>query len=262
MTNPFAPHLDAVIEAALDAGRAVMAIYAAAETDGSVADRKQDGSPVTAADHAAEAILLATLTRVAPDIPALSEEQVAAGRIPDVSAGTYWCVDPLDGTKEFVNRTGEFTLCVGGVFAGYPVFGVLHAPALGLTFAAAGPGTAVRIDADGTRTPIAARVAPSPLVALTSRSHRDGQELDEYIAQHGPAEKQAMGSAAKFGLIAAAQADLYVRFGPTSEWDTAAGQAVLEAAGGSVLTLDGQRLSYGKPRFLNPGFIARGRAAA
>jgi 3'(2'), 5'-bisphosphate nucleotidase len=259
MSDPFAPLLDDIVALARTAGAAIMDHYRAHCETPVTPDRKADGTPVTIADHASEAVLLAGLRRLAPGIPILSEEQAAKGVKTDVSGGTYWCVDPLDGTKEYVNRTDEFTICVAGMKDYRPVFGVLHAPALGLTFGASSTHGARRFAADGSSTPIGARARAKDLVALVSRSHGGGGKEDRYLEEQGVAEKRAMGSAVKFGLIAAGEADLYIRFGPTCEWDTAAGQAVLESAGGRVLDLDGKVLGYGKPDFLNAGFVARGK---
>jgi 3'(2'), 5'-bisphosphate nucleotidase len=259
LSDPFLSHLDAVITLAQRAGAEIARLYRI-HCDTPVApDRKADGSPVTAADHASEAVLMAGLRNLAPSVPILSEEQVAKGVATDVSGGTYWCVDPLDGTKEYLNRTDEFTVCVAGMVGFRPVFGVLHAPVLGLSFAGAG-GKAWRVAPDGARSPMAARPRPQDGgLALISRSHRAGDEEERFLEQAGIRDKRGMGSAIKFGLIAAGEADLYVRCGPTSEWDTAAGQAVLEAAGGCVVTLEGEPLGYGKPKFLNGSFIAKGR---
>ena len=260
MSDPFAPLLAEIVALARRAGAEIMTHYRAHCATPVTPDRKADGTPVTIADHASEAVLLAGLRRLAPDLPILSEEQAAKGVKTDVSGGTYWCVDPLDGTKEYLGRTDEFTICVAGMVAYRPVFGVLHAPALDLTFGASSRAGALRFDASGSSRAIAARARPAKgLVALVSRSHGGGGKEEQFLAQAGVVEKRAMGSAVKFGLIAAGEADLYVRYGPTSEWDTAAGQAVLEAAGGRVLDLDGKMLSYAKPDFLNAGFVAEGR---
>lgn len=253
--NPFATHLDSVIAIARRAGEAILYHYA--KEDGA-SQTKRDGSPVTEADRASEAVILFALNALTPEIPVLSEEEVASGKIPDLSGGVYWCVDPLDGTKEFINRSGEFTVSIGGVMNGYPVFGVLHAPLLRLTFGSDQTG-AWRFDEAGGRHNISARRLPDTgRTALISRSHRDREDLDALLIERGMTEHKIMGSAIKFGLIAAGEADLYARFGPTHEWDTAAGQAILEAAGGHVTNLDGRRLPCTIPGFRNPGFIATG----
>ncbi len=231
------------VSAAEAAGRAIMGFY---DRGGAPAETKADGSPVTAADHAAEAVILQAL---APSgIPVVSEESV-----PGAVGDRFWCVDPLDGTKEFLARTGDFTVCIALVERGYPLLGVLHTPVLGLTFTGAGPRSATRQGK-----PIQVRPRSERPFALVSRSHRDGPALDHALAARHVAGTRTVGSALKFGLIAAGEADLYVRLGPTSEWDTAAGQAVLEAAGGRVNDLFGRRVRYGKPGFLNAGFVAEG----
>jgi 3'(2'), 5'-bisphosphate nucleotidase len=249
-----ASDLDPIIAIAHAAGDAILQHYRAPITS----QRKADGSPVTAADHAAEAVIVAGLQKLDAGVPIVSEELAAAGQTPEVADRPFWCVDPLDGTKEYIARTDEFVVCIARIVRGTPVLGVLHAPALGLTFAGTA-GAAVKIDAAGGRAAITVRAVPaSGAVALDSRSHRDGSELDAWLAQHNVRERRTCGSALKFGLVAEGAADLYARFGPTSEWDTAAGHAVLEAAGGRVTQLDGAPLRYAKPRFLNSGFIARG----
>ena len=256
MAEAFTALLPAVVDIAERAGRAILAVYG---RDFSAA-QKADGTPVTDADHDAEAIILPALAELTPNIPVVSEECAAAGRTPAFTGDTFWLVDPLDGTREFVKRNDEFCVCIGLIEATAPVLGVLHGPALGVTYAAAGPGTARRRRGKRAAEPIAARAAPcAGLAALISRSHRRGAPVEEFLARFAVAERHAMGSALKFGLIAAGEADIYPRLGPTCEWDTAAGHAVLQAAGGTVETIDGGPFTYGKPGFLNPGFVARGR---
>ena len=257
--HPLPPNrlLDLARRAAKRAGVAILEVYA---EDFAVAV-KGDQSPVTRADHIAEALILEVLGAGAPEIPVIAEERVEALGVPDHIPARFWLVDPLDGTKEFIRRNGEFTVNIGLVEGGRPVLGVVHVPALGLTFAAAGPGTATRQEGDGPLEPIAAR--PTPATAPTvvhSRSHADEAELQAYLAAFPGAHRRVSGSAVKFCLLAEGEADLYPRFGPTMEWDTAAGQAVLEAAGGSVTLPDGSPFRYGKPGFRNPGFVARGRS--
>jgi 3'(2'), 5'-bisphosphate nucleotidase len=219
---------------------------------------KADRSPVTAADEAAEAVILEGLRRLTPQIPVVAEEEVAAGRVPAVDDGPFWLVDPLDGTREFLSRNGEFTVNIALIEARLPVLGVVTAPALARAWwGAAGLGAFTR-EAEGEARPITVR--PRPLrgvVALASRSHGDA-ETDAFLASEGVAERINAGSSLKFCLLAEGVADLYPRFGPTMEWDTAAGHAVLAAAGGSVSTRDGAPLLYQKPGFRNPAFIARG----
>jgi 3'(2'), 5'-bisphosphate nucleotidase len=191
----------------------------------------------------------------------VAEEAVARGGTPPVPAGRFWLVDPLDGTKEFLAHNGEFTVNIALIEGGRPALGVVHAPALGLTYWADGSGRAFFEQPGEAPRAIAARAAPSDgLVVASSRSHANKAALDDYLARHTVARRIIAGSSIKFCLIARGAADLYPRFGTTMEWDTAAGHAVLAAAGGRVETTDGEQLGYGKPDFRNPHFIARGRA--
>jgi len=184
---------------------------------------------------------------------------MAAGKHHDLRPDApFWCVDPLDGTRDFADGFADFVVCVGLISAGYPVLGVLFAPASGLAWTGAN-GQAHRVE-DGRSTEIFARSCPpTGPVALVSRSNRDGEKLEQYLEKTGATERRTIGSALKFARLAEGAGDLYARFGPTHEWDTAAGQAVLEAAGGTVLNDQGDRLIYGKPRFANGPFFARGR---
>jgi len=219
--------------------------------------KKADASPVTAADEAAEAVILEGLAELAPSVPVVAEERVAAGKVPALDEQPFWLVDPLDGTKEFLSRNGEFTVNIGLVEDGLPTLGVVQAPALGkVWWGAVGHGAWAR--SDGTERAIAARPRPSSgPVAVASRSHAD-PETEAWLDEVGAAERISAGSSLKFCLIAEGRADLYPRFGPTMEWDTAAGHAVLRAAGGRVTTRDGAPFLYRKPGFRNPGFIAYG----
>lgn len=248
--------LEIARRAAIAAGEAIMRVYA---QDFDVR-QKLDKTPVTEADLAAERVIVAMLEGAFPDIPIVSEEQVEAEGLPPAAA-RFWVVDPLDGTREFVAKNGEFAVCVGLVEEGRPVLGVLHGPAVGLTYAASGPGTATRQRDGGTVEPIRARVAPAQgFVVVTSRSHENSRRVAEFLEGYPVLKRRQCGSALKFGLLAAGEADLYPRFGTTMEWDTAAGQAILEAAGGRVETLAGAALGYGKPGLKNDGFVAWGRA--
>jgi 3'(2'), 5'-bisphosphate nucleotidase len=248
--------LELALAAAQEAGRAIMEIYG----DDFAVQRKSDASPVTLADVTAEKLILERLRDGAPEIPAVAEEMAEKYGVPETVPRRFWLVDPLDGTKEFIARNGEFTVNIGLIEDGRPVLGVLHVPAQGLLYAGAGPDSAILIDAAGRRR-IAARRRPADgIVVLHSRSHANQETLQRYLAALPIAARRVSGSAWKFGLLAAGEGDLYPRFGPTMEWDTAAGQAVLEAAGGSVTTEDGAPLRYGKPGFRNPNFIARGRS--
>lgn len=244
---------------ARDAAREIMRIYA-----GDLGERtKADKSPVTDADHAAEAVILAGLRGLTPDTPVVAEEEVAAGRAPKLDAGPFWLVDPLDGTKEFIKRNGEFTVNIALIDGGHPILGVVLAPASDTLWRGAARLGADKSDKGRLFEGIATRVPPlAGLTAFASRSHAIYSDLDIWFRNNGLtiAERRQAGSSLKFCLIAEGQADIYPRFGPTNEWDTAAGQAVLEAAGGEVVTTDGHPLRYGKPGFANPHFIARSKA--
>ena len=253
--------LHEVMRLAETAGERILCIY---ET-GCPVEEKADHSPVTIADREAEAIILPALARLLPGVPIVSEERMAAGDRPVVGA-RFWLVDPLDGTKEFINRIGEFTVNIGLIEAGRPVLGVVHIPVAGETYASAGPGPAVRRSRSGAERPVAARTPGADgLVVLVSRFHRNERRLEAFLNERTAASgetvkaRKVAGSAIKLCLIAAGEADLYPRLGPTMEWDTAAGHAILLAAGGAVETLDGAPLGYGKPGFVNPDFVARGR---
>ena len=246
--------IDEIRAAALRAGTAILEVYA---QDFAI-ERKSDASPVTQADHLAEAIIVETLQQITPGIAIIAEELAEAGGLPETAPERFWLVDPLDGTKEFIARNGEFTVNVALVENRRPVLGVVHAPALDVTYWAAG-GHAFRRRGSSAATPIAARPVPKEgAVCLHSRSHLD-PATKEWIGRHRIAQHRPAGSSLKFCLVAEGEADVYPRLGPTMEWDTAAGQAVLEAAGGRVTTRDGAPFLYGKPGFRNPDFIARGR---
>ncbi|MEA2757236.1 MAG: 3(2), 5-bisphosphate nucleotidase [Aliidongia sp.] len=248
--------LEAAERAAFAAAEAILEIYA---SDFAVAS-KSDASPLTLADSRSEAIILRHLASVTPDIPVISEEQAETEGLPASVPPRFWLVDPLDGTKEFIKRNGEFTVNIGLIEGGRPVLGVVGIPVKGLVYGAAGPGTARMTDAGGRVRAIAARLCPEEGATVTySRSHADTERLEEWLAAHRIAARTIAGSALKFCLLAEGAADLYPRFGPTMEWDTAAGHALLNAVGGSVTMLDGTPFRYGKPGFRNPGFVAMGR---
>ena len=243
-------------QAALAAGEAILEVYA---TPFDV-QHKLDKTPVTEADLVAERVIVKMLREAFPDIPVVSEELVDAEGLPP-SASRFWAVDPLDGTREFVARNREFAVLIGLIEEGRPVLGVVHGPVVGVTYTACGPGTATRQYRGGLREPIQARAPSGGLVVVHSRSHENSRRLAEFLQAYPVRERKKCGSALKFGLLAGGEADLYPRFGTTMEWDTAAGQAILEAAGGQVETLAGAPLTYGKPGLKNDGFIAWGRRA-
>jgi 3'(2'), 5'-bisphosphate nucleotidase len=245
--------LDQITRIARAAGDAILGVYV---TDFKVQD-KADATPVTEADKRAEACILEALAALTPDIPVVSEEAAAAGRIPRVGE-RFWLVDPLDGTREFVSRNGEFTVNIALIEHGQPTLGVVLAPALGRVFGGA-RGLGAFAEDRGLKRSIACRRPPAEgLTVVSSRSHGDREALEAFLAGRRIASSAFAGSSLKFCLVAAGEADLYPRLGRTMEWDTAAGHAVLVAAGGSVVQISGEDLTYGKPGFANPHFIAMG----
>lgn len=243
---------DTLIALAREAGAAIMAVYA---TDFE-ARAKDDASPVTEADLAADRIIGAGLARAFPDIPVVTEERAESHDV--AAAGSlFFLVDPLDGTKEFVKRGGDFTVNIALVENGVPTRGVVFAPAPDRLFWTADDGGAWRQDAGGEPQPMRVAVPDNAaLNVVASKSHRDAA-TDACIARYDVAEFRSAGSSLKFCLLAAGEADLYPRLGRTMEWDTAAGHAVLRAAGGHVDAWPGGRaLTYAKPGFENPHFIA------
>lgn len=252
------PLLDEIVVISHRAGAAIMEIYATDFTH----EAKADKSPVTAADLAAEAVIEARLAELAPDIPLVAEEAAAAGRLPDISGGRFWLVDPLDGTREFLSRNGEFTVNIALVEDGHPVLGVIHAPALGLTCTGVSGRGATRVRDGRPAERLAVRpVPPEGLTVVASRRHGDPAAIDRLLGGQPMADRKSVGSSLKFCLVAAGEADIYPRFGRTMEWDTAAGHAILVAAGGRVTDAAGHDLVYGKPGFENPAFIGWGGMA-
>lgn len=237
---------------AREAGHAILGVYASSFT----VTEKDDRSPLTEADLQSERLILAGLRRLAPEIPVLSEESAQAPYAKRAAWDWLWVVDPLDGTKEFVQRNGEFTVNIALIHQQRPVLGVVHAPVLERDYYAGEGIGAFRSDAAAAGRPI--HVVPrgqGPVRVVGSRSHR-GSSLDGFLAQVGSHEFVEVGSSLKMCLVAEGLADVYPRLGPTSEWDTAAGQCVAEQAGAQVLRLDGQPLSYNKgDDVLNPHFI-------
>ncbi len=240
------------------AGALIMQVYGTAFD----VQHKADATPVTQADEVAEACITAALQTLDPGTPVVAEEAAAQGGAPAASA-RFWLVDPLDGTREFVARNGEFTVNVALIENGLPVLGLVYAPVPDDLYGGAAGQGAYWV-AQGRRQPINCRQVPWGAATLAcSRSHGDEAALQQWLQQARPAvqvgPRVAVGSSLKFGLLAAARADVYPRFGPTMEWDTAAGHAVLSAAGGEVVGLDGHTLRYGKPGYRNPHFVAWGR---
>lgn len=249
--------LDAVVAIAEQAGAAISAIY----RRGFEVERKADDSPLTAADLAAHDVIAAALAALTPDVPRLSEEGAEVEAATRRAWGRYWLIDPLDGTKEFIKRNDQFTVNIALIDDGVPVLGVVHAPELGASWYAAG-GRARKRDAqgegDGEREIATVAADPNKPRVLVSRSHR-GAETDALLARLPDYQPVVMGSSLKFCAIAEGEADFYPRLGPTSEWDTAAGHAVLTAAGGAVVDVTGTPLTYNrKDSLLNPHFLAYG----
>ena len=242
---------------ALQAGARIMDIYQAEDFD---IRAKSDESPVTAADEAADALISEGLRAAFPDLPLITEEQAASHA---QAARTFLIVDPLDGTKEFVQRRGDFTVNIAYVENGVPLHGVVYAPAKGRLFHTTADGRAVEErgpfgDRPGQTMPIGVNPVPDNrgLMVVASKSHRDAA-TDDYIAQYAVRDMTSAGSSLKFCLVATGEADLYPRLGRTMEWDTAAGDAILRGAGGEVVRFDDHTpLTYGKPGFENPFFIA------
>jgi 3'(2'),5'-bisphosphate nucleotidase len=253
--------LDALVAAAIAAGGIILTVR-----DGGLSvERKADASPVTEADRAAEREITARLATIAPGVPVVAEEAVSEGRIPEIG-DAFFLVDPLDGTREFVQGGKDFTVNIGLIRNGKPEVGVIYVPAMKKLFAGAvGLGawrTEVEGGVPGGRRPMRIRPAPDgPITVVASRSHRT-PETDAFIRRFAVAELVNRGSSLKFCVIAEGKADLYPRMGTTMQWDTAAGEAILRAAGGRVVTVAGAPLFYGRNTegelFKNPWFIAAG----
>jgi 3'(2'), 5'-bisphosphate nucleotidase len=250
--------LEPVREIARAAGEAILEVYHRTFA----VTLKDDRSPLTEADNAAHDLIADRLAALEPALPVLSEEDSGVPYATRRTWQRYWLIDPLDGTKEFIKRNGEFTVNIALVDRGRAVLGVVLAPALDLEYSASTGGGAFRRRAGGALEPIrVARPAAEPPRVVCSRSHAGG-ELTGYLERLGPHVLKPMGSAIKICLVAEGTADVYPRLGPTSEWDTAAAQAILECAGGSMIDLEGQPVAYNsKEGLLNPSFLAIGDAA-
>ena len=223
--------------------------------------QKEDGSPVTLADQHAEKVIIKGLNEMTPSVPVVGEESMAAGKKPDISKSDYfWLVDPLDGTKEFISGSGDFTVNIALIFNGDPVLGVVYAPYHGLLYAGFGLGTATKWleDTDIEKKILTRRAPVEGLTVVASKSHGKGEKLDKFLTDYKVKKLLKKGSSLKICAVAAGKADIYPRFGPTCEWDTAAADAILRAAGGVMTDTDGNPLVYGGRRegFLNPEFIA------
>lgn len=250
------PYANAILDIAIKAGEIIMEYYDG-KKDVDV-QRKEDNSPVTAADVAANDYIVKQLAAITPNIPIVAEENDIQGT-PDADHQTFWLVDPLDGTKSFINKSGEFTVNIGLIKSGTPAFGVIYVPAKQASYFMNERGNAFKRDADGNTQSITTRTPPSEgMIAVASKSHRT-KETDDYINKLNIASLVSAASSLKFCLVAEGKADIYPRFGRTMEWDTAAGHAIVLAAGGTVETEDGNPLGYNKPDFANPYFIVKGR---
>ncbi|HYL02626.1 MAG TPA: 3'(2'),5'-bisphosphate nucleotidase CysQ [Steroidobacteraceae bacterium] len=248
--------LEPVAEIARRAASEILEVYASGEA---VATPKADASPLTAADLRAHRVITEALAGLTPGTPVLSEEAADTAFAERAAWGRYWLVDPLDGTREFLSRNGEFTVNIALIEGHTPVLGVVHVPVTDVSYRGLPGEGAWRQRAQGPAQAIhAGRRSAAPLRVVGSRSHR-GDSLDAFLARVGPHRLLSVGSALKFCLVAEGAADVYPRLGPTSEWDTAAAHAVLVAAGGGVSTLDGTPLQYNlRAQLLNPSFVAYG----
>lgn len=250
MSSDYGRLVDALAEAAKEAGEAILTVV----RRGFDVEAKHDHSPVTEADRAAELIILAALARAAPGVPVIAEEEVAAGRIP-AHDDTFFLVDPLDGTKEFVRGGGDYTVNIGLIERGVPRLGVVFAPATGILHGGL-EGEGAWVDEGEGRRSIRTRNRGEAVTAVASKSHLNQATIDYLEAAVGTCGYVSVGSSLKFCIVAEGKADIYPRASPTSEWDTAAGHAVLLAAGGLVDGPDGSALAYGKRAFLNRAFVA------
>jgi len=252
MTLPDIQHINQI---ARDAGDAILQVYA---QDFEV-EEKADRSPLTQADMASHRLIEAALGQLTPEIPVLSEESASIPYAQRKQWQRYWLIDPLDGTREFVKRNGEFTVNIALIDDGYPVMGVVHVPVTGVTYFGDTLAGAFRQEVHGEPVPIqVTRPCASPMRVAGSRSHA-GDSLVQFLKKLPAHEMVSMGSSLKLCLVAEGKADIYPRLGPTSEWDTAAAQAVVEAAGGQVTDTDLRRLAYNqKDSLLNPYFLVFG----
>ena len=248
--SEYARLLDVLAEAAREAGEAILSVV----KRGFDVHTKHDASPVTEADHVAELIILASLARAAPGVPVVAEEEVAAGRIPALG-DLFFLVDPLDGTKEFVRGGKDYTVNIGLVERGAPRLGVVYSPATNQLFGGSVDHGAW-IDVGAGRLPMRTRNRAEEMVAVASKSHLNQATIDYLKDAVGTCSYVGVGSSLKFCILAEGKADIYPRASPTSEWDTAAGHAILLAAGGLVDGPDGNALRYGKAAFLNRAFVA------
>jgi 3'(2'), 5'-bisphosphate nucleotidase len=253
-----------LLELAAGLARRAAAAIEAVKRAGFVVERKTDESPVTEADRIAEALIVEGLRAAAPGIPVVAEEEAEAGVVPAAAAAArrFWLVDPLDGTKGFAKGGDEYAVCIGLVEGGRALLGAIALPATGELFGGLAGAGAWKETGGGDgprRRPVRVRPVPEAgMVALVSRRYADDPRLARFLAGRRVAERRGLSSALKFCRVAEGEADIYARFGPTMEWDSAAGQAIVEAAGGAVVDLDAAPLRYGKPGWRNPDFVCRG----
>ncbi|MBC8267710.1 MAG: 3'(2'),5'-bisphosphate nucleotidase CysQ [Rhodospirillaceae bacterium] len=246
--------MEQIGDLAKSAGKEIMKIYNGDFT----VDTKADASPVTEADRIAEELIIRGLREgVTAQYPIIGEEAFAAGTAPEIGSGPFWLVDALDGTKSFISKSAEFTVNIALIDGGIPALGVVHAPALGDTYWGSRSGAFFESAGEASKTISCRAPGSDGMVVVASRNHRS-PELEDYIAELDVKSSTSAGSSLKFCLVAAGLADIYPRLGRTMEWDTAAGQAVVMAAGGSVRKLDDSPLTYAKAGFENPHFVVRG----
>lgn len=249
---------DSLAATAETAGRAILEVRAR----GFETFTKADDSPVTEADRAAEGIVIGGIERLGASLPIVAEELMAEGTSPAFEGRDFWLVDALDGTKEFVKGGTDFTVNIALIQGGLPVLGIVHAPARAETYlGVVDPSDAARraeVRRAGVTSPLVARRRPPRVTVAGSRSHEVAAEMSAFLKAYDVAQRIVVGSSVKFCMVAEGRADLYPRFGPTSEWDTAAGHAVLRAAGGRVHSFDGVELAYKKPGYRNGRFLAEG----
>ena len=255
-------HLEQLEAIARKAGAGILSVYESEDFD---VESKGDGSPLTRADQTSHEIIVAGLSELTPEVPVVSEESGATEMDSRLGCETYWLVDPLDGTKEFIKRNGEFTVNIALIQRGQPVYGIVYAPVLDWCFYGGREYGSWRVDGIG-KTPekmLVSERAEGTMTVVASRSHR-GEAVDAFVAslsgQFGEPVVRSMGSSLKICLVATGEADVYPRLGPTCEWDTAAAHAVVLGAGGKVIDAAGTPLVYSKPDILNPWFLVCGAA--
>lgn len=246
--------INTIIRIAREAGAKILDIYENEDFTKTI-DFKADDSPLTIADKAANEIIVSQLTALYPEIGMLSEEEKEVPYSERKDWKTFWCVDPLDGTKEFINKNGEFTVNIALISDGYPILGVIYAPVLDTIYV--NDGMKSFMIKDGETTELHVNNKSSDRIAVQSKSHSSEEET-KLLSNYNVADSISVGSSLKFCMVAEGKADIYYRHGPTMEWDTAAGQAVLEGAGGSVSTLENKRFSYNKENLLNSSFLCLG----